>query len=542
MLRPWPLAVLALAAGLARANEAPFVCDGGKQLPASYVNDDYCDCADGSDEPRTGACPGSTLRCENKMHKPTVVFASRVNDGVCDCCDGGDEPASPGLCKNTCVDRAREAFAHLEAACATKAERSRTGRAAATKRAEDLKKAAKELEEKQPEHARLRQLLDVAEADEAAELKSREARLASGELASALRLADLTDEMVPRALVRVALGAGVDGVDRMYETLLEHEQLKPVMDDVDSADLIEIAMAARDEQAAAKQAGQSAAPSEASETAAAQICEAHEVCGHEASMLAVLPLAELDAPSMRDVLGTFAYENDHMAALAKACRELLAGVGIAVDEKAVKGALELLEPFKHTGAEAARRMHSHVDVAINASTKVVNELTPIHELMSDFGEGQEWFHLHGKCFSHTVAQSLGGYGYEVCPFDKAEQNGKYSLGRYEGWAPLSAGAAEALARSGREPYAGGAMRFGGGLPCDEKPRSMRVLFECGEEDRLTEVTEPSTCEYEGWFETPSACSVDTLRRRYEDLEREAKRAGVPFDAMPEGLRKLLEGE
>ena len=33
-----------------------FACD--KQLiPLSSVNDDYCDCADGSDEPRTGACP-----------------------------------------------------------------------------------------------------------------------------------------------------------------------------------------------------------------------------------------------------------------------------------------------------------------------------------------------------------------------------------------------------------------------------------------------------------------------------------------------------
>lgn len=58
-----------------------------------YLNDDYCDCADGSDEPLTSACSGITIqkalfKCRNGDGE---VYSSRVMDGVKDCADGSDE-------------------------------------------------------------------------------------------------------------------------------------------------------------------------------------------------------------------------------------------------------------------------------------------------------------------------------------------------------------------------------------------------------------------------------------------------------------------
>lgn len=61
-----------------------FQClDGSMKLPFSYVNDDYCDCPDGSDEPGTAACSRGKFHCVNLMHSPLDIPSSRVNDGLC---------------------------------------------------------------------------------------------------------------------------------------------------------------------------------------------------------------------------------------------------------------------------------------------------------------------------------------------------------------------------------------------------------------------------------------------------------------------------
>ncbi|GFN85119.1 glucosidase 2 subunit beta-like [Plakobranchus ocellatus] len=63
------------------------------RIPMEQVNDDFCDCPDGSDEPGTSACPTGSFYCQLQILglPPQSVSASKVNDGICDCCDGSDE-------------------------------------------------------------------------------------------------------------------------------------------------------------------------------------------------------------------------------------------------------------------------------------------------------------------------------------------------------------------------------------------------------------------------------------------------------------------
>ncbi|KAJ2793909.1 hypothetical protein H4R21_005710, partial [Coemansia helicoidea] len=109
-----------VAARYRRPASGLFEClDGSKQIPFAQVNDDYCDCADGSDEPGTSACNNGSFYCANRGHIAGVLPAIRVNDGVCDydvCCDGSDEWDSPARCEDRCAEigRARRRQAEAE--------------------------------------------------------------------------------------------------------------------------------------------------------------------------------------------------------------------------------------------------------------------------------------------------------------------------------------------------------------------------------------------------------------------------------------------
>ena len=124
-----------------------------------------------------------------------------------------------------------------------------------------------------------------------------------------------------------------------------------------------------------------------------------------------------------------------------------------------------------------------------------------------------------------AAAQQGVFEYRLCPYDAFTQDGR-SLGGYKGWS-------DAAGEGG-----GRTMVFDGGEECDGTPRKASVTFECGEEDKLLETTEPSTCVYSARFSTPSACSTVSVREQHDALAAAAKEAGLPYEP-DEAVSKLL---
>jgi len=156
------------------------------------VNDDYCDCQDGSDEPGTckiilvvhicspsslccaAACSNGQFYCTNEGFRGQYIPSSRVVDGVCDCCDGSDEELAKKQCINTC-DEAGAAWRVAEA------ERIRVAEAGAKAKLDYIKQAQAALDDAEGAKAKLTAQRDAAK-DKVAE--------AEGELETAKAQAD----------------------------------------------------------------------------------------------------------------------------------------------------------------------------------------------------------------------------------------------------------------------------------------------------------------------------------------------------------------
>jgi hypothetical protein len=218
-----------------------FSClDGSRRVPVAAVNDDYCDCADGSDEPGTSACARGRFFCPQKGARSKYVASSLVGDGHCDCCDGADEAAAAAansrplgaVCKDTCFAdgaSAREAraaaIARAEEGAVVRAERvaaaaaaraTLTSRVAALRVTQGEKAAAKAAADE-----RQRVAQEAHDAAVAAEKVASPAVFGDAAVEAALGIAQISRDALLKLLVaHVRETASADALVARVKTLI----------------------------------------------------------------------------------------------------------------------------------------------------------------------------------------------------------------------------------------------------------------------------------------------------------------------------------
>lgn len=474
-----------------------FTClDGLFTVPFSYVNDDYCDCQDGSDEPGTSACPSGLFYCANKGFTPLTVPSSRVNDGFCDCCDASDEYLTNN-CTDNCEElgRAAKEAAGKQAKLAEQGNLLRLQFVATAKRNKLVKQervAALESEKieaqklkDETEQAKLNaetaenaalevyrqreEAIKKEKAEQEEELKRKEAQEAFDMLDSNKDNILQIEEMKPRQIF-----------DQNKDSEVSEEEIKFFLgDDKTEADFEYFISTVwpRLKPLYMLEKGIFVPPS------AAQ--EGEEEVLEEPPMPDEQNLEEEEEAEMGDEEREENWEKEQedndMATTEQEHESDEVNIELEYDEN-TKGLIE--------EANYARAQFENAQKALREIEQELNQLKEV--LAKDYGLEDEFAPLEGQCFSYTDRE----YTYKLCPFDHVLQSSKSSnaetkLGVWAGWA---------------EQGSYDVMLYTKGLGCWNGPqRSAKVLVSCGLENALVGASEPNKCEYLLKFQTPAAC-------------------------------------
>ncbi|KAG7386991.1 hypothetical protein PHYPSEUDO_014867 [Phytophthora pseudosyringae] len=496
-----------------------FTCDnGGQRLELSRLNDNFCDCADGSDEPGTSACShtGAVFHCANAGYFAADVPTSRVNDGVCDCCDGSDEYASGASCASACAEE-MEAFkadkkdlieqveAGLKARGALAAEAQQLWEEEEGKKAQvetsvaSKKVMAEQLEARKAEDERLE-----------SEEKAKRIFASKQEILAQLGLLELSKEQ----LLSIILEIGRSGVSAKHELLPiirkereaahegEEELPKSPMDEQDEAfrerddarqkemrRIEKLLEERRKEEEEEAQEGK-----EALEKAAAE--------GGEGAETVAEP--ETEAPAVIEEEESKVEEEDLTLPEVEARPTDLLYEELAASER-----------YEWVQAVMTRKQHEDTKKELTEEEKKLTEAQKLLE--KDYGEDHLFFALRDKC----VESEAGQYKYKVCFFGKATQDST-KLGDMEDIKDPELDEGEGSGEDASAPTEVveaaetivKELKFSKGQKCWNGPnRSLTVRLECGPEPmELSDIEEPSTCVYTAKLRTPAACSDEDRER------------------------------
>ncbi|KAF5735681.1 glucosidase 2 subunit beta-like isoform X1 [Tripterygium wilfordii] len=568
--------------------------DGSKKFSKAQLNDDFCDCTDGTDEPGTSACPGGKFYCRNAGHAPVLLFSSRINDGICDCCDGSDEYDGKVKCANTCWEAGKVArdklkkkiSTHQEGVALRKLEVEQAKLSIAKDEAELSKlkneenilkglvqqlKERKEQIEKAEERERLQKEKEDKEKQEAEKSATQEKSVeeeARQETSDTEEKADSEGKAMEKMLhdeIGVLEDSPVDQdmAENYVDPVAGVEESHTPKDEEPFVDEVE--------QHAARGAEDPASPKTKEDTGLES--DSHDAGSKEndvAENTEGLSREELgrlvasrwtggdsekqdgggkdndhevhdeitkdaddeeedgyasetdddtgkyDDSSVEDEVDeayedeyhddssspSYQYVSDDESDIA----DTTAPSGPSWLEKIQQTVRNILQavnlfqtPVDKSDADRVRKEYDESSGKLSKLQSRISSLTK--KLKHDFGPEKEFYSFHGRCFE--IKQNK--YVYKVCPFKEASQVEGHSTTRLGRWDKFE------------DSYR--VMIFSDGDKCWNGPdRSLKVRLRCGLKNEITDVDEPSRCEYSALMSTPALCVESKLKELQHKLD------------------------
>ncbi|KAL7076119.1 hypothetical protein ACQ4LE_004340 [Meloidogyne hapla] len=441
-----------------------FAClDGNKVIPFNQVNDDYCDCADGSDEPGTAACRNGKFYCSNYGYKPSLIPSSRVNDYICDCCDGSDEWDSGIECPNICEALGSEARSEAKQRRVTHEAGWRKREELALEGKKIMEEKTKELEKQKGELSSLEQRkLEMEEAKNVAEKLESDAKREVDEQWEIEKNRKLTEkaENLLKQIDNDGNGKISNDELRIYAGL-EPQKLLPPENKLN----------------------------EESENVDNNLLELEE-------MLKGIFVEGNENIDLEILKNKFKNINDFLIKCAEKKQKENEEDGKEENEEKE----DEIDGPKYD--EETQKLIENANIARKEFEEVESQIGQFQDdirnseqfLNQEYGTDYAWAPLKGQCAELTTTQ----YTYKICLFDRTiqkDRNGhnEVDLGHWGNW-------------SGPEINKFSLQKYEHGQSCWNGPeRSTLVELVCGAELELVEASEPAKCEYKFLVRAPAAC-------------------------------------
>ncbi|PON95611.1 Glucosidase 2 subunit beta [Trema orientale] len=428
--------------------------DGSKKFSKTQLNDNFCDCPDGTDEPGTSACPNGRFYCRNAGHVPLVLYSSRVNDGICDCCDGSDEYDDKVKCPNTCWEAGKVARDKLTRKIATFQEGVAIRKQEVERAKEAIAKDEMELSKLQNEEKTLRVLVQqLKEHKEQIDKAEEKERLQKEKEEKEKKEAEEKSKIAEEAKQE-----NVEGVEKA------NDEAETISKDDDNIGLIEDSPLDQD---AVNDHDDLDAEVEHDDASTNGRSSVHGVEQHTTQ--------EIEESSATSETGT--------------------DVGSKVSTDKVTDTT----PVNQSDAARVRKEYDESSAKLSKIQSRISSLT--QKQKHDFGVDKEFYSFYGQCFESKESK----YVYKVCPYKQASQVDGHSTTRLGQWDKFE------------DSYR--VMIFSNGDKCWNGPdRSLKVKLRCGLKNEITDVDEPSRCEYVALLSTPVLCVEEKLKELQHKLD------------------------